>query len=253
MAASGRGWPSIASGIAASPIGSWTFQPSPARRPDFDVTILARDQQDLLNWRDFAVVGELDAAVVGGGRGREHLDDQPWLGTRAGAALGERAGDDQIGLIPGVGAIHGNYPGLDNHAAGGLQPRPNGRGQIGDDSAVRLDRRRHGAQPPVDQLVTGVGAVVPFQELSETHALRCRLGHAPRIDVASVRANRFEGRGARPGNYGFRLRKSLALAVVRRKHTASRHRARAGDPRRPPPGHGGPESPYDPENLRLRS
>jgi hypothetical protein len=108
------------------------------------------------------------------------------------------AGDDQIGLIPSVGAIHGNDPGLDNHAAGGLQPIADVASEVGDDRAVRLDRRRHGARAPVDQLVTGVGAVVPFQELGKTHALRCRLSHAQRIDVAGIQANRFEHRGARP-------------------------------------------------------
>jgi dimethylglycine dehydrogenase len=55
------------------------------------------------------------------------------------------------------------------------------------------------------------------------------------------------------GNYGFRLGKSLALAMVRPEHAepgnelemavlGARHRVTVI-----------PESPYDPENLRLRS
>jgi dimethylglycine dehydrogenase len=55
------------------------------------------------------------------------------------------------------------------------------------------------------------------------------------------------------GNYGFRVEKSLALAIVRPEHAAigtdlemdilgTRHRVTVI-----------PESPYDPENQRLRS
>lgn len=76
------------------------------------------------------------------------------------AALGRHAGHHQIRLIPGVSAIGGHDPGLDHHTAGRFQPIADVAGEIGDDRAVRLDRRRHRADPPVEKLVTGIGAVI---------------------------------------------------------------------------------------------
>src|SRR5688572_18089181 len=73
-------------------------------QPDLDVAVLTRNQEDLLDRGDLAVVGELDAAVVCGGRGREHLDDEPRFSYGPGAALGSRAGHNQISLVPGIGS-----------------------------------------------------------------------------------------------------------------------------------------------------
>jgi hypothetical protein len=85
------------------------------------VAVLARDQQKL-DRGELAIVGELDATVVGGSGGGEHLDDQARLGERAGPALGWRAGHGQIGLIPGVGAVGGDDPGFDHDPAGSRLP-----------------------------------------------------------------------------------------------------------------------------------
>ena len=45
------------------------------------------------------------------------------------------------------------------------------------------------------------------------------------------------------GNYGFRVEKSLALAMVRPEHARVRHRAGHDHPRPTPPGHGHPREP----------
>ena len=48
------------------------------------------------------------------------------------------------------------------------------------------------------------------------------------------------------GNYGFRIEKSLALAMVRPEHAEARHRAGDDHPRREAPGHRDPREPLRP-------
>jgi hypothetical protein len=70
--------------------------------PVLHAPLLARDQQNLLDRRQLAVVVELAAAVVQLGRGGQHLDDQNWLGDVATAGIGRSACYRQVELIKRV-------------------------------------------------------------------------------------------------------------------------------------------------------
>jgi hypothetical protein len=69
---------------------------------------------------------------------------------------------------------------------------------------VRLDRRRHGDDPPVDQLVAGVGAVVPFEELGQAHALFGGLDHATKDRRSERRSQLLRTAALRRRDGGYR-------------------------------------------------
>src|SRR4051812_31083586 len=142
--------------------------------PDLDPPRLAVDEPDLAYAREALVVPQLAVEILGPRRGREDLDDEERLINVVGAPA---AGDGEVGLPADMIRDPDARLGLCAARRPMAQTGAEQRARVDHDRTVLARRRRHRDGNTVDQLVAGVGAVVPGEELLDGHAALGGLGH----------------------------------------------------------------------------